>query len=108
MPVWYLLFLSGVTSYVLEPCVERVSDIVVPFGDTTTDSAAGRMLTSIMTVDRSADGSICACVVADSRGALYLRQTEPPAECGAHVSVIHWGGSFLCDKVCTRFGARPK
>ena len=108
VPVWYFLFFPGVAPYVLKPCVERISNIVMTFRDATTDSAAGGMFTSIVSVDCSADGSICARMMTDSRGAFYLRQTEPSAERGAQAPVVHWGCPFLCDKVCARFGARPK
>ena len=104
----YFLFFSGVAPNIREPSVECVSVIILAFGDASTYPAAGSVFSSIMAVDRTTYGSVCACVVADSCGALYLRQTEPPAECGAQVPIIHWRGPFFRDEVCTRFGARPK
>ena len=108
VPVWYFLFPPGVAPYVLKPCMERISDIIMTFRDTTPDSATGGMFTSVVSVDCSANGSICARMMADSRGAFDLGQPEPSAECSAQIPVVHWRGPFFCDEVGTCFRARPE
>ena len=72
MPVWYFLFLPGVAPDVLEPGVKRIPDIIMALGDTSTDPAAGSVLSPIVAVDRATYGSICACVMADSSGTFYV------------------------------------
>ena len=72
MPVWYLLFLPGVAPDVLEPGMKRITDVVMAFGDASTDPAASSVLSPIVAVDRATYGSICACVMSDSSGTFYV------------------------------------
>ena len=104
----YLLFLSAVAPYALEPGMKRIPDIIMALGDASTNPAASSVLSPIAAVDRATYGSVRACVVADSCGAFYLWQTEPTAKCGAQIPIIHWWCPFFRDEVCARFGPRPK
>ena len=72
VPRKYLLFLSGVAPYALEPSMKRIPDIIMAFGDASTDPAAGSVLSPIVAVDRATYGSICARVMADSSGTFYV------------------------------------
>ena len=108
VPVRDFLFLPWISDAVLKPPMERVRDIVVALGDTSTNGTPGGMLAPVVAMDEATDCAVGPSMVTNPGGAFKLLDPEAPAQGRAEITVIHWRGSLFRDEVCTRFGARPK